>query len=603
MTATIDHLSWLSADVALAVARFEATGASEPQVAVARDGWKIEAESRSVWFGRSHGLERAILTLWIDAVERDGQDLEVSLRCGREGASLGPAPASSLGVDLRTLIREDLAPLPRNARERVLELCLGALTQHRRTVDRGTLSGALLTLRDALREPYPRCGLSREEPQSLHVDYLIRLDERSFFIRGWMRDEQAPVVRLTAVSPEGARVELLEGLFRVRRPDVDRAYATPTGEENELGFLCHFTLDAPSYLPRGWILELENAAGIATEAEAPEAMRDPVEARETIVAGLARERGPGTALMDHVVPAVSLLQERLARAVEIADVEQLGDAPEAPEISIVVPLYERVDLLQHQLAQFAADRQLRRADLIYVLDSPEFVDALMVDAVHLHELYRVPFRVAKLSRNGGFAVANNRGASLARGRLLLLLNSDVVPAAPGWLERLTDFYDSAPNVGALGPKLLFEDGSLQHAGLYFRRAAPWAAWENAHFFKGLHGDLPAANVARPVPAVTAACLMIRLDLYRELGGLRSSFIQGDYEDSDLCLRLREAGYDNWYLPEVELYHLEGSSYATAARHANARYNTWLHTCLWGERIERLMAEEAPVEGAITFANP
>ena len=85
--------------------------------------------------------------------------------------------------------------------------------------------------------------------------------------------------------------------------------------------------------------------------------------------------------------------------------------------------------------------------------------------------------------------------------------------------------------------------------------------------------------------------MIDRDLYVELGGLRAMYVQGDYEDSDLCLRLRESGREPWYFPEVVLYHLEGRSYATAARQVNARYNTWLHTRLWGEQIEALMAEE------------
>jgi GT2 family glycosyltransferase len=96
-----------------------------------------------------------------------------------------------------------------------------------------------------------------------------------------------------------------------------------------------------------------------------------------------------------------------------------------------------------------------------------------------------------------------------------------------------------------------------------------------------------------VPAVTAACLMIERRLYDEVGGLRSIYIQGDYEDSDLCLRLHEAGYESWYRPEVALYHLEGRSYATAERQANARYNTWLQTSLWDHKIEQLMSDQDP----------
>jgi GT2 family glycosyltransferase len=102
--------------------------------------------------------------------------------------------------------------------------------------------------------------------------------------------------------------------------------------------------------------------------------------------------------------------------------------------------------------------------------------------------------------------------------------------------------------------------------------------------------LPAANKARAVPAVTGACLMIARELYLEHNGLLSLYVQGGYEDSDLCLRLRRAGYENWYLPEVELYHLEGQSYEPAARERNARYNCWLHTELRGDAIAEAMAE-------------
>jgi GT2 family glycosyltransferase len=192
----------------------------------------------------------------------------------------------------------------------------------------------------------------------------------------------------------------------------------------------------------------------------------------------------------------------------------------------------------------------------------------------------------------GFGAAMNAGASVARGTLLLLLNSDVLPAEPGWLGRMQAFRDATPNIGALGPKLLYEDDSLQHAGLYFDRTleGPTAgSWANMHYYKGLHKDLPAANIARPVPAVTAACLLIEKDLYEQVGRLPDVYVQGDYEDSELCLRLQEAGRDNWYLPSVELYHLEGSSYSTEERGITASYNRWLQTRRMGQAIEDAMA--------------
>src|SRR4030095_5707952 len=99
----------------------------------------------------------------------------------------------------------------------------------------------------------------------------------------------------------------------------------------------------------------------------------------------------------------------------------------------------------------------------------------------------------------------------------------------------------------------------------FYREPASGVWRNEHYYKGLHRSLAAANVARRVPGVTAACLMIAADCYRQLGGLNGCYVQGDYEDSDLCLRLIEAGYENWYLSAIDLYHLEGQSYPSEIR--------------------------------------
>jgi GT2 family glycosyltransferase len=150
------------------------------------------------------------------------------------------------------------------------------------------------------------------------------------------------------------------------------------------------------------------------------------------------------------------------------------------------------------------------------------------------------------------------------------------------------FFDSKPDMGALGVKLLFEDDTLQHAGLYFRRSPVSGLWENQHYFKGFDANLSAANVTRMVPALCGACLMMERERYVSMRGLRGLYIQGDYEDSDLCLRLHDEGREIWYLPEVELYHLEGQSYASQDRARNTIWNRWLHTYLWDSKIEALM---------------
>jgi GT2 family glycosyltransferase len=247
--------------------------------------------------------------------------------------------------------------------------------------------------------------------------------------------------------------------------------------------------------------------------------------------------------------------------------------------------------VEHQLAHFVDDPELLGADLIYVLDSPELEDQLRDQVTRLHRLYPIPFRVVNLTANGGFARANNLGASLARGRVLLLLNSDVFPENPGWLGQMLRFHDSVPAVGAVGPKLLYEDDTLQHAGLYFDRPAGTHLWNNEHYYKGMHRDLPAAAESRPVAAVTGACMMVATDLYRSVGGLAGDYVQGDFEDSDLCLRLIQAGRENWYFAGTALYHLEASSYDAGRRNLHDGFNRWLHTHLWNDQIREIVAAD------------
>ena len=100
--------------------------------------------------------------------------------------------------------------------------------------------------------------------------------------------------------------------------------------------------------------------------------------------------------------------------------------------------------------------------------------------------------------------------------------------------------------------------------------------------------------------------MLATSLYHSVGGLLGQYVQGDYEDSDLCMRLRATGRQIWYLAEVELFHLEGQSYPTPARVANGQFNRWLHTHLWNDEITAVMSDpslglDAPGDRLLTEA--
>lgn len=168
-----------------------------------------------------------------------------------------------------------------------------------------------------------------------------------------------------------------------------------------------------------------------------------------------------------------------------------------------------------------------------------------------------------------------------------MLNSDVIPTRPLWLGALTAAL-AAPGIGAVGPKLLFDDESVQHAGLFFQRDLD-GMWLNAHYHKGMPRAWPGAGHSRRVPGVTGAALLVHRHLFESLGGICEDYIIGDYEDSDFCLRLHSAGARTMYVPAAELFHFERRSIGLHKGYAGTlacRYNRRLHHLAGMKRLPR-----------------
>jgi GT2 family glycosyltransferase len=600
---SLESTVWLNESLLLAICDLgEGGGEAGAEAVVNGDKRTVPVAShrfrRFEQEGRSSVQTLAILEFsggngWADADR-------VVLSCGGTRVVLGPAElqAAPRVVDDQTF--ERLSPLQGAARRALRELLLEACRPHLEGPDAGSLANNLQRLRDVLRDRGRDRVSSPDEPLNHDVDRIMAVDDRAFWIRGWIRDEKGAATGLRAISPEGFSAELLRDAFRHHRPDIEQAYGSSGMETAEKhGLMSYFELPAPSRMGTGWVTKLETAGGGGIEGGTPEVIGDFVAVRELILRD-TKEDGFGHELMErHAHPALSRMQERLRRSVNVETLIEYGPQPASPAVTVIVPLYGRIDFLHHQISQFVHDPEIAGVDLLYVLDSPELARDLNKVASGLHEFYELPFRVAVLSRNGGFSLANNLAASVARGRTLLLLNSDVLPARPRWVSRMSAFYDATPNIGALGAKLLYEDDSLQHAGMYFALESESLLWGNQHYLKGFARNFAPANVARPVPAVTGACMMIDRTLYEEVGGLDHCFVQGGYEDSDLCLRLIELGRQNWYLPQAELYHLEQQSFPTADeyRWLATRYNTWLQTHRWRGLIEELMTAQEPVQPA------
>ncbi|MBV8520714.1 MAG: glycosyltransferase, partial [Acetobacteraceae bacterium] len=277
-------------------------------------------------------------------------------------------------------------------------------------------------------------------------------------------------------------------------------------------------------------------------------------------------------------------RHRLARQPHFKEVE-FGEVNAALRFSLIIPMYGRIDLIEAQLALLSIHPPVSEYEFIYVLDDPpkRREAERLFDSVYRR--FRIPFRALLLEDNVGFGRASNIGLQAANGRYVCFLNSDVFPRTADWLERLAAQLAKNPSLGAVGPLLLYEDGSVQHQGMTYKRLPELGNWLFCdHMGKGKRQSSDGG--LRQCLAITGACMVMERDLAQEMGGFHEEYLN-DFEDADLCLRLHERGLDCAVDLSVELYHLERKSHPGSAKTWSRNitfYNAWLHNRLWEQAI-------------------
>ncbi len=201
-----------------------------------------------------------------------------------------------------------------------------------------------------------------------------------------------------------------------------------------------------------------------------------------------------------------------------------------------------------------------------------------------------PMQVELLLENRNFAGGCNRGAELARGDVLVFLNNDTeVPA--GALETLVAQVHE-PEVAVAGCRLLFPNGTAQHAGVAFIQGRGFANPMPQHVLHHQDGALAATQACFEGDCVTAACMAVRADSFIEVGGFDERFRNG-LEDVDLCLKIRSAGHRIVYRGDVTVIHHEGASrgggselWDTPEKMATMRFNDELFVSRWGTQLDQ-----------------
>ncbi len=256
---------------------------------------------------------------------------------------------------------------------------------------------------------------------------------------------------------------------------------------------------------------------------------------------------------------------------------QQPSVPPAPPVSIVIPVYGHA--FYTRLCFLALPPSIPgwpAVEVVVVDNGAGGETAALLDGL------APPYRVLRQPANAGFARACNSGAALARGRWLVFLNNDTVPQ-PGWLDALVAEAERA-GAAIAGSKLLYPDGTIQHAGVGFRDdGSPYVL----HHCRP--ADWPDANRPRDVRAVTGAALLVDRALFADLGGFDERYLNG-YEDLDLCCRAGARGQRVRYVPDSVLYHF-GS--VAAGRFAAHDRNAALFEERWGDLLRREGEPAAP----------
>lgn len=220
-----------------------------------------------------------------------------------------------------------------------------------------------------------------------------------------------------------------------------------------------------------------------------------------------------------------------------------------PLISILIPTRDNVRMLRRCLRSIQR-RTLYRPYEILIIDNGSR------DPATLRFLQRCGHRVLRVDEPFNHSRLNNLAAREARGSLLLLLNNDVEVISPEWLTAMAE-QAQRPSVGACGALLKHCDGRLQHAGIVVGLGPVASPLHVGITRDGI--DRGMVLLIRNVSAVSAACLMMRKELYLEMGGLDEGRLPTSFNDVDLCLRLRQAGYQVVYSPLAMLWHGESAT--------------------------------------------
>ncbi len=260
------------------------------------------------------------------------------------------------------------------------------------------------------------------------------------------------------------------------------------------------------------------------------------------------------------IPALNTVQPLISQIANQENFKSLGSPPyltteilipssDNPLVSVIIPIYGKVDYTLRCMASIAANPPLAAFEVIVVDDcSPDDSWNVLSEVKNIH--------LFQNEQNQGFIRSCNIGAQAAKGQYLHFLNNDT-EVTPGWLDELLRTFSEFPGTGLAGSKLIYPDGRLQEAGgIIWQNGSAW------NFGRFQDPNFPVYNYAREVDYCSGASIMVPKSLFDELGGFDEHYLPAYCEDSDIALKIRDSGYRVIYQPLSTVIHHEGITSGT-----------------------------------------
>jgi len=290
-------------------------------------------------------------------------------------------------------------------------------------------------------------------------------------------------------------------------------------------------------------------AEVAAYADSPVFFRGEVEASGAW--GRLNKLSAKAGAIGRIALPLAFRDTTIAKAITPPPVPQLRFSP---LVSVVIPTKFRIDLLERCLEGLAERTDYPALEIVIVngsVDDQRIEEALARASAKL--------RLRRVDEYGPFNFSRliNLGVRISEGEVVLLLNDDVEPIEVGWLHRIVESVMSK-GVGCVGARLLYPDGTIQHAGVTLGLAGVCG-----HLWKGLSMDeaalIPQVVLPSQRMAVTGACLAVRRELFDRVGGLDELHFPVAFNDVDFCLRINALGYRTIYRGDAALIHHESQS--------------------------------------------